>query len=86
MFFIFGVGPKTRTIEKSQFFCPVCRTRSAYELQQQRQYFSLFFIPLIPLSKGKNAFVRCLHCGTVMPSTVLDHAQPDPGRQSDLEA
>ena len=40
MFFIFGVGPKTKTIEKSQFLCPVCRTRSGYELKQQRNYFS----------------------------------------------
>ncbi|HJF27444.1 zinc ribbon domain-containing protein [Acinetobacter bohemicus] len=86
MFFIFGIGPKTKVIEKSQFLCPVCRTRSAYELKQQRNYFSLFFIPLIPLSKAKSAFVRCLNCGTVMPSTVLDHAQPDPQRQSSLEA
>jgi len=46
MFFIFGIGPKTKVIEKNQFLCPVCRTRSAYELKQQRNYFSLFFIPL----------------------------------------
>lgn len=86
MFFIFGFGPKTKVIEKNQFTCPVCRTRSHYELKQQRHYFSLFFIPLIPLSKPKRAFVSCLNCGTVMPSTVLDHAQPDHNRQSDLEA
>ncbi len=86
MFFIFGIGPKTKVIEKSQFLCPVCRTRSSYELKQQRNYFSLFFIPLIPLSKPKAAFVSCQHCGTVMPSTVLDHAQPDQNRQSKLEA
>lgn len=43
MFFIFGFGPKTKTIEKSQFLCPVCRTRTGYELKQQRHYFSLFF-------------------------------------------
>ena len=86
MFFIFGVGPKTKTIEKSQFLCPVCRTRSGYELKQQRNYFSLFFIPLIPLSKPNSAFVTCSNCGTAMPSTVLDHAQPEPGRNSNLEA
>ncbi len=75
MFFIFGVGPKTKVIEKNQFLCPVCRSYSAYELKQQRNYFSLFFIPLIPLSKAKNAFVSCLNCHTQMPSTVLDHAR-----------
>ena len=73
MFFIFGVGPKTKTIEKSQFLCPVCRTRSGYELKQQRNYFSLFFIPLIPLSKAKQGQVVCLNCGTHMPMMVLQN-------------
>ena len=76
MFFIFGLGPKTKVIETNQFVCPVCRTRSSYELKQQRNYFSLFFIPLIPLSKMKTAFVQCLNCGTTMPSTVLQHSAP----------
>mgnify|MGYP003582073533 FL=1 len=75
MFFIFGIGPKTKIVEKSQFLCPVCRTQSTYELRQQHHYFSLFFIPLIPLSKAKGEFVKCLYCGTEMPSTVLNHAQ-----------
>ena len=77
MFFVFGIGPKTKVIEQSQFLCPVCRTRSRYELTQQRHYFSIFFISLIPLSKAKGEFVKCLHCGTSMPSQVLSHAQPD---------
>ena len=75
MFFIFGIGPKTKVIEKNQFACPVCRCYASYELKQQRNYFSLFFIPLIPLSKPKTAFVKCLNCGTQMPSNVLQHAQ-----------
>lgn len=86
MFFIFGFGPKTKVIEKNQFTCPVCRTRASYELRQQRNYFSLFFIPLIPLSKAQSETVTCLHCGTKMPGTVLNHARPDAPRQSDLEA
>lgn len=75
MFFIFGFGPKTKVIEKNQFVCPVCRTYSGYELKQQRNYFSLFFIPLIPLSKSTAESVSCLNCGTQMPSSVLQHAQ-----------
>jgi transcription elongation factor Elf1 len=75
MFFIFGIGPKTKVIEKNMFVCPVCRTHTTYELKQQRNYFSLFFIALIPLSKAKSAFVKCLNCGTEMPSNVLQHAQ-----------
>ena len=77
MFFIFGVGPKTKVVEKSQFSCPVCRTRSSYELRQQRQYFSLFFTTLFPVSRQQNTTVKCLHCGTVMPSMVLHHTQQE---------
>ena len=65
MFFIFGVGPKTKVVEKSQFSCPVCRTRSSYELRQQRQYFSLFFIPLFPMSKRKHP------ANTALPSDPI---------------
>ena len=75
MFFIFGIAPKTIQTDKGQFKCPICRTYSAYELKQQRQYFSLFFIPLIPLSKPKSAQVKCLHCGTSMPSLVLNQKE-----------
>ncbi len=77
MFFIFGVGPKTVKTAQGQFKCPVCRSYSGYEIKQQRNYFSLFFIPLIPLSKPKSRQVQCLHCGTFMPTLVLQQAESD---------
>lgn len=73
MFFIFGIGPKTIKTNKGQFLCPVCKSNSAYEVKQQRNYFSLFFIPLIPLSKAKQGQVVCLDCGTHMPTSVLQN-------------
>lgn len=73
MFFIFGIGPKTIKTNKGQFLCPVCKSDSAYEVKQQRNYFSLFFIPLIPLSKAKQGQVVCLNCGTHMPTSVLQN-------------
>ena len=71
MFFIFGIGPKTIATEQGQFHCPVCESYSQYEIKQQRQYFLLFFIALIPLSKPKRGQVICKHCGTHMPEMVL---------------
>jgi uncharacterized Zn finger protein (UPF0148 family) len=73
MFFIFGIGPRTIKTDKGQFICPVCKTNSTYQIKQQRQYFSLFFIPLIPLSKPKSGKVSCLNCGTQMPTMVLQN-------------
>lgn len=75
MLFIFGIGPKTIQTDRGQFKCPVCRSYTAYEIKQQRNYFSLFFIPLIPVSKPKAGQVKCLNCGTAMPSMVLEHAK-----------
>ena len=75
MLFIFGIGPKTIQTDRGQFKCPVCRSDTAYEIKQQRNYFSLFFIPLLPLSKAQATFVKCLNCGTQMPSDVLQHAR-----------
>ena len=75
MLFIFGIGPKTKVIKSAEFVCPVCRAHSRYELKQQRNYFSLFFIPLIPLSKTQGQFVICQNCGTKMPDHVLQHNQ-----------
>ena len=73
MFFIFGVGPRTIKTNKGQFLCPVCKSNSANEIKQQRNYFSLFFIPVIPLSKAKQGQVVCLNCGTHMPPMVLQN-------------
>lgn len=75
MFFIFGIGSKSKKIQTGSFLCPVCRTRSSYTLKRQQRYFSLFFIPLIPLSKVKGESVECSHCGTQMPSNVLNYAE-----------
>nr|WP_174506915.1 zinc-ribbon domain-containing protein [Acinetobacter sp. Marseille-Q1620] len=73
MFFIFGISPKTINTQSGQFLCPVCKTRYAYEIKEQRSYFSLFFIPVFPVGKPKQGLVKCLHCGTEMPPMVLEH-------------
>ncbi|NHB59182.1 zinc-ribbon domain-containing protein [Acinetobacter sp. 194] len=75
MFFIFGIGPKTIKTDSGQFHCPVCKTFATYIIQQQRQYFSLFFIRLIPLSKPKYGRVECQNCGTKMPMSVLQNTR-----------
>lgn len=73
MFFIFGISAKTVKSDQGQFLCPVCKTRSAYEIKVQRRYFSVFFISLFPISKPKESAVVCLNCGTHMPKMVLEH-------------
>jgi hypothetical protein len=68
MLFIFGIGPRSKVIEEMPFVCPVCQTPTSYQIKQHRSYFSLFFIPLFPVSKAKLGFKECLNCHTKMPN------------------
>ena len=73
MFFIFGVSPKTVKAEQGHFNCPVCRQASQFEILQKRNYLSLFFIKVLPVSKAKDPYLICQSCGTVMPPSVLQY-------------
>lgn len=64
MIFIGGVQPKTRNLEASPRTCPVCGSPQAY-LKRTDHYISLFFIPLIPISRGR-PFLACEGCGRVL--------------------
>jgi RNA polymerase subunit RPABC4/transcription elongation factor Spt4 len=64
MFFLIGgVQPRTILIEKQTKVCPFC---GHFELQKKRvdHYFSLFFIPLFPVKKGK-PFLICHKCQNI---------------------
>ena len=74
MFFIFGIAPKTIITKDGTFTCPVCQNQTGYQIQQHRNYFSLFFIKLFPVSKAKQPYLTCHSCRTVMPIDVLNHA------------
>jgi rubrerythrin len=63
MIFIAGVQPRTRTIDNSPRLCPLCGEAQAY-LKRVDHYLSIFFIPLVPVSRGKTAIV-CERCGGI---------------------
>jgi|Deesub1362B_J571_1020462.scaffolds.fasta_scaffold07360_3 predicted amidophosphoribosyltransferase len=63
MIFIGGVQPKTRTLDDHPRICPHCGLSRAY-LKRTDHYISLFFIPLIPISRGK-PFLACELCGSI---------------------
>jgi hypothetical protein len=63
MIFIGGVQPKTQNMEANPRTCPHCGQPRAY-LKRRDTYVSLFFIPLIPISRGE-PFVVCEGCGHV---------------------
>lgn len=72
MFLIFGARGVTTTPEEGQFYCPSCQTKREYGLKRVRRFFTLFFIPLIPLDK-LGEYVECKSCKTTYNLSVLNY-------------
>ncbi|WP_192810251.1 TerB family tellurite resistance protein [Actinomadura rudentiformis] len=59
---IFGLQVVYFTLSKGVFHCPDCGGDREYRRRQGRNFFSLFFIPVIPLNKTGGEFVQCSTC------------------------
>ncbi len=69
---IFGTRGIKSTKERGRFLCPQCATEQDYKHKSARRFFTLYFIPLIPLDK-LGEYVECQTCrGTFVPR-VLDY-------------
>ena len=75
MIIIFGNKVRYKTLSIGQFYCPQCKTQRTYEQRQARNWFSIYFIPLIPLNH-LGEFVTCQTCGTNFPLDVLNLTPP----------
>ena len=83
MFIIFGTRGRTSAAEQGEFYCPDCRARHPYTLQQVKRWFTLFFIPVIPMDK-LGEYVECNTCKATYNERVL---QMDPDRaRAEFEA
>lgn len=72
---IFGTRVRHTTLSSGQFYCPNCQATRNYELRRARNYFALYFIPIIPL-KTVGEYVTCQTCGTNFKPDVLKLAPP----------
>lgn len=61
-FAILGVVPKERVIQRQMQFCRMCGHDTMHETVESRQWFTLFFVPLFPVS-AKRTYTRCSECG-----------------------
>ena len=71
MFFIAGLRTRNKTVGMGTFHCPneggVRRCRRL----QARRWFTLFFVPVVPLDR-RGEWVQCLGCGSTYRTDVLD--------------
>ena len=70
MFIIFGTRGVTSTPDRGSFHCPQCGLQCSYALKSVRRFFTLYFIPLIPLDK-LSEYVECDSCKGTFNSGVL---------------
>ncbi|SHF85226.1 RDD family protein [Pedobacter caeni] len=81
MLVIFGTKPVGTTIQQGSFSCPNCRTERNYLLKRYKNYFTLFFIPLIPM-KDLGDSAECLVCRkSYVPGSVLSTYDGTPQSQ-----
>lgn len=69
---IFGTRGVKSTMKEGQFNCPQCEANKPYKHKKVTRFFTLYFIPLIPMGRV-GEFVECQECkGTFIPK-VLDY-------------
>ncbi len=78
MFIIFGTRGVTYTRDRGTFHCPSCSSRQQYATKGVRRFFTLFFIPILPLDL-LGVYVECERCRGTFKEEVLSY---DPEAES----
>ncbi|MCB0986419.1 MAG: zinc-ribbon domain-containing protein [Acidimicrobiales bacterium] len=71
MLLVFGFTVRFTTLAQLQFFCPRCGGDRTGARRAARRWFTLFWIPLIPM-KRLGEIVECETCKTRFDSSVAD--------------
>jgi len=72
MLIIFGTRLRARAIATGEFFCQRCGADRNYVLQELRRWFTLFFLPVVPMGKVLGEQVKCTTCSTCYRPEVLN--------------
>jgi tellurite resistance protein len=78
---IYGTTNLTMSGDRGQFYCPRCDTSVAYREKHVRRFFTLYFIPLIPL-KIVESYVECGGCKGRFAADALRLSKDDYQRKS----
>ncbi|TDC82406.1 TerB family tellurite resistance protein [Actinomadura sp. 7K507] len=69
---IFGWRVVFFTLSRGTFHCPACGGDRDYRRRQGRNFFTLFFVPVIPLTKTGGEIIECDTCKGRWNLGVLD--------------
>ena len=70
---LFGTQDRRKVVADGQFVCPKCGVKKDFEVISLREWFTLFFIPILPTAnnEGREDFVECGTCKTTFDTDVL---------------
>ena len=73
MFWILGLKTRQSTVERGRFRCPNEGATRPYRHLRARRWFTVFFLPLVPLDR-QGEWVQCDGCGaTYGPDVLVRH-------------
>ena len=68
---IFGTKSTRKLLDEGTFNCPQCQNPANFEMRRARNWFHLYFIPVIPLSTYP-PYVECKSCKATFVEGVLN--------------
>ena len=71
-FLVWGFKVRFRTLLEGVFFCQVCGGDRPFQQKQGKRWFTLFWLPLIPLKDVGEPFVECTTCHNAYRTSVLN--------------
>jgi len=77
---IFGTRGITTTPERGTFNCPQCTSPQPYNFKRVRRFFTLYFIPVIPLDK-LGEYIECPSCQGTYDVEILNYDPSQEGLQ-----
>lgn len=69
---IFGMTSRNKTVESGTFYCPICQGEQVYDHKAVRRWFTLYFIPCIPMGH-LGEYIECRTCKGNLALNVLDY-------------
>ena len=79
---IFGTRGRHKKLDEGIFYCPNCNQQRQYDHKKIQRYFSLYFIPVIPMDTVTE-YIECQTCGTTFKLEVLTMKAP-PSKPPDV--
>ena len=73
MFILFGTKGRAIETDNGQFHCPNCNVKEEYGKKYVQDWFTLFFIPIFPISGKKNDHIECGKCESIYHTEVIDY-------------